>query len=450
MINNLQNITILGAGKSGVGAAILASKQNLNVVVYNDFKISKENISLLNNYKVKWYTEDYNSNDTLDNDLLVVSPGVLDNHPVVKDFEEKSKPVVSEIEFASYFCTAKKICITGTNGKTTTTLMVTHILKKACFKVKAVGNIGESYSLSVALEQLDYYVIELSSFQLDRMYEFKADISIILNISPDHLDRYNQDFTKYSRSKFRITQNMLNGDHLVYNHDDRVISSWVSSQLKKLYQSHPISINEELVNGSWLEKEQIQINTNNIKTTIMSIHQLAQQGKHNLFNSMAAGVAARVLDIRKEIIRESLSDFKNIEHRLEEVTKIHGINFINDSKATNVNSTWYALESMQQPTIWIVGGVDKGNDYSILEGLVKQKVLGIVCLGKDNSKIKDAFGSIVESFFEASSANQAVQISYRIAKKGYNVLLSPACSSFDLFKSYEDRGHQFKSAVRSL
>jgi UDP-N-acetylmuramoylalanine--D-glutamate ligase len=450
MINNLQNITILGAGKSGVGAAILASKQNLNVVVYNDFKISKENISLLNNYKVKWYTEDYNSNDTLDNDLLVVSPGVLDNHPVVKDFEEKSKPVVSEIEFASYFCTAKKICITGTNGKTTTTLMVTHILKKAGFKVKAVGNIGESYSLSVALEQLDYYVIELSSFQLDRMYEFKADISIILNISPDHLDRYNQDFTKYSRSKFRITQNMLNGDHLVYNHDDPVISSWVSSQLKKLYQSHPISINEELVNGSWLEKEQIQINTNNIKTTIMSIHQLAQQGKHNLFNSMAAGVAARVLDIRKEIIRESLSDFKNVEHRLEEVTKIHGINFINDSKATNVNSTWYALESMQQPTIWIVGGVDKGNDYSILEGLVKQKVLGIVCLGKDNSKIKDAFGSIVESFFEASSANQAVQISYRIAKKGYNVLLSPACASFDLFKSYEDRGHQFKSAVRSL
>ncbi|MFL2564897.1 MAG: UDP-N-acetylmuramoyl-L-alanine--D-glutamate ligase [Parvicellaceae bacterium] len=450
MIYNFQNITVLGAGKSGVGAAILASKQNLNVVVYNDSNITEENINLLNNYGVKWYTQDYTSSDILDNDLLVISPGILDNHPVVKHFEEKSKPVISEIEFASYFCDAKKICITGTNGKTTTTLMVTHILEKAGLSVKAVGNIGESYSLSVALEKFDYYVIELSSFQLDRMYEFKADISIILNISSDHLDRYNNDFTKYSQSKFRISQNMLSGDHLVYNHDDHVISTWISSQSKKLYQSHPISIKEKLMKGSWLEKEQIQININNKKTTIMSIHQLAQQGKHNLFNSMAAGVAARVLDIRKEIIRESLSDFQNVEHRLEEVTKIHGINFINDSKATNVNSTWYALESMQQPTIWIVGGVDKGNDYSVLEGLVKQKVLGIVCLGKDNSKIKEAFGSIVESFFEASSADQAVQISYRIAKKGYNVLLSPACASFDLFKSYEDRGHQFKSAVRSL
>ena len=450
MISNFQNITVLGAGKSGVGAAILGIKQNLNVVVYNDSEIKDENIILLNKYGVKWHIQDYTSSDTLDNDLLVISPGILDNHPVILHFEEKSRPVISEIEFASYFCDAKKICITGTNGKTTTTLMVAQILKKAGLSVKAVGNIGDSFSLSVALEKFDYYVIELSSFQLDRMYDFKADISIILNITPDHLDRYNYDFIKYSQSKFRISQNMLRGDHLVYNHDDHVISSWISSQFKKLYQSHPISIKEQLLKGSWLEKEQIQININNKKTTIMSIHQLAQQGKHNLFNSMAAGVAARVLDIRKEIIRESLSDFQNVEHRLEEVTKIHGINFINDSKATNVNSTWYALESMQQPTIWIVGGVDKGNDYSVLEGLVKQKVLGIVCLGKDNSKIKKAFGSIVESFFEASSADQAVQISYRIAKKGYNVLLSPACASFDLFKSYEDRGHQFKSAVRSL
>ena len=243
---------------------------------------------------------------------------------------------------------------------------------------------------------------------------------------------------------------MNSNDHLIYNYDDQIISSWIFSKNKKLHQTHPVSIFKKLEEGAWLEKEQIKININKKKTTIMSIHQLASQGKHNLFNSMAAGVAARVLDIRKEIIRDSLSDFQNIEHRLEDVAKIHGINFINDSKATNVNSTWYALESMQQPTIWIVGGVDKGNDYSILEGLVKQKVLGIVCLGKNNNKIKDAFGSIVESFFEASTAEQAVQISYRIAKKGYNVLLSPACASFDLFKNYEDRGHQFKSAVRSL
>ena len=285
---------------------------------------------------------------------------------------------------------------------------------------------------------------------MDKMFDFKADISILLNISPDHLDRYQGDFRKYSKSKFRINQNMSSDDHLIYNYDDQVISSWIFSKNKKLHQTHPVSIFKKLEEGAWLEKEQIKININKKKTTIMSIHQLASQGKHNLFNSMAAGVAARVLDIRKEIIRDSLSDFQNIEHRLEDVAKIHGINFINDSKATNVNSTWYALESMQQPTIWIVGGVDKGNDYSILEGLVKQKVLGIVCLGKNNIKIKDAFGSIVESFFEASTAEQAVQISYRIAKKGYNVLLSPACASFDLFKDYEDRGHQFKSAVRSL
>jgi UDP-N-acetylmuramoylalanine--D-glutamate ligase len=301
----------------------------------------------------------------------------------------------------------------------------------------------------VAVDPVDYYVIELSSFQLDRMYEFKADIALILNISPDHLDRYDNQFSKYFESKFRIIQNMGIGDHLIFNSDDEEIIKKVS-ELKTTFKSHPVSINQELKEGAWLEKDQIKININHQKQTIMSIHQLAQQGKHNVFNSMAAGVAARVLDIRKEIIRDSLSDFQNIEHRLEHVAKIHGIDFINDSKATNVNSTWYALESMQNPTIWIVGGVDKGNDYSDLEGLVKQKVLGIVCLGEKNEKIHNAFGDIIEQIYEANTAEQAVQISYRIAKKGYNVLLSPACASFDLFKNYEDRGHQFKKAVRSL
>ncbi|MAJ05639.1 MAG: UDP-N-acetylmuramoyl-L-alanine--D-glutamate ligase [Crocinitomicaceae bacterium] len=449
MIKSLKNITVLGAGKSGIGAAVLAKKKNIEVVLFNDEPINSSTKEFLNNYRVKWIEKKYNKID-LDSDLLIKSPGIDDNHQLVKYYIDHSKPVISEIEFASYFCNAKKICVTGTNGKTTTTLMVSYILKKAGLKVKAVGNIGESYALSVALEKFDYYVIELSSFQLDRMFDFKADISILLNISPDHLDRYQGDFIKYSKSKFRINQNMTMDDHLIYNYDDQVISSWISSKNKRLHQNHPVSIYEKLEKGAWLENEQIQININKKKTTIMSIHQLANQGKHNLFNSMAAGVAARVLEIRKEIIRDSLSDFQNVEHRLEDVAKIHGINFINDSKATNVNSTWYALESMQQPTIWIVGGVDKGNDYSVLEGLVKQKVLGIVCLGKDNNKIKDAFGSIVESFFEANTAEQAVQISYRIAKKGYNVLLSPACASFDLFKDYEDRGHQFKSAVRSL
>ena len=449
MIEKIKNITVLGAGKSGIGAAVLAKKKNIEVVVYNDSIIQSSSKDFLKKHNIKCIEKKYSTID-LGSDLLIKSPGIDDNHPLVKHYIEQSKPVISEIEFAGYFCNAKKICVTGTNGKTTTTLMVSYILKNAGLKVKAVGNIGDSYALSVALENYDYYVIELSSFQLDKMFDFKADISILLNISPDHLDRYKGDFRKYSKSKFRINQNMNSNDHLIYNYDDQIISSWIFSKNKKLHQTHPVSIFKKLEEGAWLEKEQIKININKKKTTIMSIHQLASQGKHNLFNSMAAGVAARVLDIRKEIIRDSLSDFQNIEHRLEDVAKIHGINFINDSKATNVNSTWYALESMQQPTIWIVGGVDKGNDYSILEGLVKQKVLGIVCLGKNNNKIKDAFGSIVESFFEASTAEQAVQISYRIAKKGYNVLLSPACASFDLFKNYEDRGHQFKSAVRSL
>ena len=450
MIENIKNIVVLGAGKSGVGAAVLAKKNNLEVLVCDDSTISKDSSIALREYGVEYYETDYMPFMSVDKDVLVVSPGIDNNHQLVKYFLENSKPIISEIEFASYYCNAKKICITGTNGKTTTTLMVTYLLESAGYNVKAVGNIGQSYAMSVALEKIDYYVIELSSFQLDRMYQFKSDISIILNISPDHLDRYQQDFTKYSQSKFRICQNMSKSDYLIYNHDDKVISNWVMSQDKASYELAPVSINKKLISGSWLEKEQIKISINNKKQTIMSIHQLAQQGKHNLFNSMAAGVAARVLDIRKEIIRESLSDFQNVEHRLEDVAKIHGINFINDSKATNVNSTWYALESMQQPTIWIVGGIDKGNDYSVLEGLVKQKVLGIICLGKDNSKIKEAFGSIVDSFYEADSADQAVQISYRIAKKGFNVLLSPACSSFDLFKSYEDRGHQFKNAVRTL
>jgi UDP-N-acetylmuramoylalanine--D-glutamate ligase len=281
------------------------------------------------------------------------------------------------------------------------------------------------------------------------MYEFKADISLLLNITPDHLDRYDNSFEKYTQSKFRILQNLTHTEHFIYNQDDEVITDYLESNKSNTIK-HPVSISQTLNNGAWIENENIQININQKKQSIMSIHQLAQQGKHNLFNSMASGIAARVLDIRKEIIRDSLSDFQNVEHRLEHVAKIHGIDFINDSKATNVNSTWYALESMQKPTIWIVGGVDKGNDYSMLEGLVKQKVLGIICLGTKNDKIKKSFENIVEPIHEASSASEAVRLSYRLAKKGYNVLLSPACASFDLFEDFEDRGHQFKKAVRSL
>ena len=443
------NIVVLGAGKSGIGAGVLAKKNGANVLVSDFDQISQDNQKILNNYNISWEENGHDEVTVLNADLVVKSPGISDSNSLIKKLDKKRVPVISEIELAARYCKGKKICVTGSNGKTTTTLMISYLLQNAGFNSKAVGNIGESYALSVAIDPVDYYVIELSSFQLDRMYEFKADIAIILNITPDHLDRYDNQFLKYAESKFRIIQNMSNSGHLIYNADDKEIIKKVKS-LNPSFSIHPISIESKIDYGSWLEDDKIQININNQKQTIMSIHQLAQQGKHNVFNSMAAGVAARVLDIRKEIIRDSLSDFQNIEHRLEHVAKIHGIDFINDSKATNVNSTWYALESMQKPTIWIVGGVDKGNDYTALEGLVKQKVLGIVCLGKKNNKIQNAFSDVVEQIYEASSAEQAVQISYRIAKKGYNVLLSPACASFDLFKSYEDRGHQFKNAVRSL
>ena len=449
MGNNSSNIVVLGAGKSGVGAAILAKQKGAEVFVSDYSAISNDNQETLNEFNISWEQNSHNENIILSADLVVKSPGISDDNLLIKKLDQKGIPLISEIEFAARYCKGKKICVTGSNGKTTTTLMISYLLQEAGYKSKAVGNIGESYALSVAIDPVDYYVIELSSFQLDRMFDFKADIAIILNITPDHLDRYNNDFSKYAESKFRIIQNLGLADHFIYNADDLEVLKKVKS-LNPDFSIHPVSIHTKLNNGSWIENESIQININNQKQTIMSIHQLALQGKHNIFNSMAAGVAARVLDIRKEIIRDSLSDFQNIEHRLEHVAKIHGIDFINDSKATNVNSTWYALESMQKPTIWIVGGVDKGNDYSALEGLVKQKVLGIVCLGKENQKIQNAFGEVIEQIYEANTAEQAVQISYRIAKKGYNVLLSPACASFDLFKSYEDRGHQFKKAVRSL
>jgi UDP-N-acetylmuramoylalanine--D-glutamate ligase len=291
-------------------------------------------------------------------------------------------------------------------------------------------------------------VIELSSFQLDNMYDFKADIAILLNITPDHLDRYDNNFQNYVDSKFKIVNNQIESDFFIYNSDDKVIEKEISK--RKITSTHlPFSIEKFIEKGASLENNQIQINIKT-KQTIMSIHELAQQGKHNTYNSMASGIASRVLEIRKEIIRESLSDFQNVEHRLEFVAKIHGIDFINDSKATNVNSTWYALESMQKPTIWIVGGVDKGNDYSMLEGLVKQKVVGIVCLGKSNRKIQRSFGEIVDDIHDSSSAEEAVRISYQLAKKGYSVLLSPACASFDLFENYEERGTKFKRAVKAL
>ena len=441
-------ISILGAAKSGIGAAALAKKVGLEVFVSDYGSIKQEYKTQLEELGVHWEENGHSKDVILGSKEVIKSPGIPDDVPIVKDLIASHVPVISEIEFAGRYSKGKKICITGSNGKTTTTLMLKHILSKAGLDVVAVGNVGNSFAQVLSEADHDFYVIELSSFQLDNMHDFKADIAILLNITPDHLDRYNNDFQNYVDSKFRISNNQNANQFLIYNADDPVVNKEI---LKRNISSTllPFSIEKALPKGATLDNNNIQINIKT-KQTIMSIHELAQQGKHNTYNSMASGIASRVLDIRKEIIRESLSDFQNVEHRLEFVAKIHGIDFINDSKATNVNSTWYALESMQKPTIWIVGGVDKGNDYTMLEGLVKQKVVGIVCLGKSNRKIHRSFKGVVDNIHDSSSAAEAVRISYQLAKKGYSVLLSPACASFDLFENYEERGTKFKRAVRAL
>ena len=382
---------------------------------------------------------------------IIKSPGIPDKTELVIKAKEKNIPVISEIEFAGRYTNAKTICITGSNGKTTTTLLTYHILKKAGYNVGLGGNVGKSFALQVAKENFDYYVLELSSFQLDGMYDFKADIAVLLNITPDHLDRYDYKFENYVASKFRITQNQTKNNFFIYCADDLVMQEYMSCNQFNA-QLIPFSIKKTIEgNGAFLTNNEITLNyNNNPKPLTMTIEQLALAGKHNVYNSMAASLTARIIDIRKEIIRESLEDFENAEHRLEFVATINGVEFINDSKATNVNSTWYALESMQKPTVLILGGQDKGNNYEELFDLIKEKVKAIVCLGVDNKKIIKAFKGAVENIVEASSAGEAVAMSYKLAAKGDVVLLSPACASFDMFKNYEDRGVQFKSAVRSL
>jgi UDP-N-acetylmuramoylalanine--D-glutamate ligase len=380
-------------------------------------------------------------------DLVVKSPGIPEKAPVMKAIRDKGIKVVSEIEFAAYFTKAKKVCITGSNGKTTTTMLMHHILKKAGLDAGLAGNVGYSFAKQVALENKDIFVLELSSFQLDDMEDFKADIAILTNITPDHLDRYEYNMQLYVNSKFRILNNMTSADYFIYNADDPVI---VAEMEKRDIQATclPFSLTKEFEKGAYVHNKQLIINFNNQFS--MSIHELALKGKHNAQNSLASGLAGRILDIRKDVVRESLSDFVNVEHRLEFVAKVCGIQFINDSKATNVNAAWFALESMEQPTVWIVGGVDKGNDYTELLDLVKEKVKAIICLGKDNAKIIETFSDHVETIVEAGSAVEAVAYGYRLAKKDEVVLLSPACASFDLFDNYEDRGNQFKQAVRAL
>ena len=446
----MKRLVILGGGESGVGAAVLGIKKGFDVFLSDKGKLKDKYKNVLLKNKIEWEEEKHTEELILNADEVVKSPGISDSSELIKALHRKGIKVISEIEFAGRYTKAKKICITGSNGKTTTTLLTYHILKRAGLNVGLGGNVGESFAMQVAENDFDYYVLELSSFQLDGMFEFKADIAVLLNITPDHLDRYDYKMEKYADSKFRITQNQTRDDAFIYCVDDPVTMSMIEGKNIKAKQ-YPFSIKQEVERGAFLkENKQLIINTNNKNNLSMTIQELALQGKHNIYNSMAAGVASKLVDVRKETIRESLTDFHNIDHRLELVGNVHGIEFINDSKATNVNSTWYALESMENPVILILGGVDKGNDYSILKDLVKEKVKAIICLGADNKKIIKAFKGMVETIVEAHSAQEAVAQGYKIGKKGDTVLLSPGCASFDLFENYEDRGTQFKQAVRAL
>ncbi len=444
-----KKIVVLGAGESGVGAAVLAKKQGYEVFVSDKGTIKEEYVTFLERHSIRFEQGLHTEAEILSANEVIKSPGIPEKAEILKKIRSANIPVVSEIEFAGRYTKAKMIGITGTNGKTTTTMMVYHILEKAGLKVGLAGNIGKSFALQVAEKDFDYYVLELSSFQLDDMHSFRCDIAILTNITPDHLDRYDYEVKNYVMSKFRILQNQNADDTFIYCSDDAITNEYLP-EVEVKAKKFPFSIKTKLEKGAWLEEQQLIINTNNTNPFNMLIHELALQGKHNLYNSMAAGISAKVLDIRKEVIRESLSDFRNVEHRLEHVATIHGIEFVNDSKATNINSTWYALESFNKPVVLILGGVDKGNDYEMLAELVKEKVKAIVCLGKDNKKIIKAFQGMVEEIVETDTAEKAVQESYRLGKKGDVVLLSPACASFDLFENYEDRGRQFKKAVKSI
>ncbi|MDX1652825.1 MAG: UDP-N-acetylmuramoyl-L-alanine--D-glutamate ligase [Brumimicrobium sp.] len=442
-----RHIVVLGAGESGIGAALLAKNKGYSVFVSDGGKIKPKFIAELQAAGIPFEENVHTHAEIQKADEIIKSPGIPNQSALIRDLRNDGKKIIGEIEFAARYTKAKLICITGSNGKTTTTHLTYHVLKNGGLNVEMCGNVGVSFARKLLGDQADFYVLELSSFQLEDMYGFHADISVLLNITPDHLDRYNYSMDDYGRAKMRITQNQTAGDYFIYNADDPEIRKQLEKvELKAIKM--PFSLKDDSVEGGFMNEKEQTITIKNKLT--MSIHDLALKGKHNVQNSLVAGIAGRLVELRKESIRESLSDFTNVEHRLEFVAKVNGIEFINDSKATNINATWYALESMNAPTVWIVGGVDKGNDYQELIGLVKEKVKAIICLGKDNEKIKEAFHGVVDTILETQSPMEAVAYGYQLAKKNETVLLSPACASFDLFENYEDRGQQFKNAVRSL
>ena len=442
-------IVILGGGESGTGSAVLAKKHGYDVFLSDNGTIKDKYREMLYNYDIPWEEKKHTERLILDAEEIIKSPGIPERSPIVQTIRKQGIRIISEIEFAGRHTMAKKICITGSNGKTTTTSLIHHMLKKAGLNAGIAGNVGKSFALQVAEETYDYYVLELSSFQLDGMYDFKADIAILLNITPDHLDWYDGNMQDYVDSKFRITQNLSEDEFFVFCSDDEITVREIEKIVLKAKEL-PFAMKKKDKEVAYIDEDDNLRVDYGPRPFIMPVEDLALSGKHNQYNSMAAGITGNVLKIRKDLIRESLMDFQGVEHRLEKVLRVHGIQFINDSKATNVNSAWYALESLTTPVVWIAGGVDKGNDYSGLYNLVEDKVHTLVCLGKDNSKLHKSFDRRVKTIIDAKNMEEAVNKAYYLAEKGDTVLLSPACASFDLFENYEDRGWQFKEAVRKL
>jgi len=443
-------LVVLGGGESGVGTAILGMKKGYDVFVSDFGKIKKNYKEVLINNGIAWEEEKHTEELILNADVVMKSPGIPEKKSViVKKLIEKGIPVISEIEFAAPFTKAITIGITGSNGKTTTTMLTYHLLKSAGLNVGLGGNIGKSFAWQVADDNYDSYVLELSSFQLDGIIDYKPNIAIITNISPDHLDRYDYKYENYIASKFRITMNQTEKDFLIYDADDQAIGEWLKNN-KTRAQLIPFSITKTFEIGAFIKEKTMEVNIINEEEFKMETETMALEGQHNMKNAMAATSVAKLMKIRNATIRESLSNFQGVEHRLEKVLKIQNVLYINDSKATNVNATFFALDSMITPTVWIVGGVDKGNDYNELMSLVREKVKAIICLGIDNKKIIDVFGNVVDMMIEVNTMEDAVRMAQRLSEKGDTVLLSPACASFDLFENYEDRGNQFKQAVKNL
>ena len=444
----MSRVVVLGGGESGVGSAVLAKVKGFDVFLSDMGKISDKYVAMLDEWNIPFEQGRHTEDLILNADEVIKSPGIPSTAAMVQKIEDKGIKVISEIEFAGRYDSAKKVCITGSNGKTTTTSLIYHLLQQAGLNVGLGGNIGKSYAYQVATEKFDIYVLELSSFQLDNVYDFKADIAVITNITPDHLDRYGYNMENYVKSKFRITRNMSDDDCFIFCSDDEITINHLNKIVIKAQQL-PFTQKEEVPQGAFVKDDRIIVRYKEQECD-MFLQELALGGKHNVYNSMAAALAAKAMNIGDTEIREGLATFQAVEHRLENVLSIKDVLYINDSKATNVDAAWYALECQTRPVVWIVGGTDKGNDYSSLIPLAKEKVKAIICMGLDNAKIHAAFEEVVPKMYDVTSAQDAVQTAHKIAASGDVVLLSPCCASFDLFKNYEDRGRQFKDAVRSL